>query len=97
MLEALANGVPVIVSDNCAGAEFVADGETGLHVPSQNGGALATAMARLMDNGNARVLGKSAYDRYWQAPHTLDRHLTGMERKKRFVNPEGQVAHGTDC
>ena len=85
VLEALANGVPVIVSDNCAGAEYVADGETGLHVPSQNGDALATAMARLMDNGNARVLGKSAYDRYWQAPHTLDRHVDVVEHALKIA------------
>ena len=85
MLEALANGVPVIVSDNCAGAEYVADGETGLHVPSQNGDALATAMARLMDNGNARVLGKSAYDRYWQAPHMLDRHFDVVEHALKIA------------
>jgi glycosyltransferase involved in cell wall biosynthesis len=79
VLEALANGIPVIVSDNCAGAEFVADGETGLHVASQDIDALVGAMAKLMDDNLARSMGGAAHERYWQAPHTLDRHIDVVE------------------
>lgn len=83
VLEALANGIPVIVSDNCAGAEFVADGESGLHFPSQSVEGLAAAMARIQDVETARRLGAAAHRRYWQAPHTLDRHLDVVEEALR--------------
>lgn len=80
VLEALANGLPVIVSDNCAGAEFVRDGETGLHFPSQDVEALTNAMTCLMDDNQAKSLGQSAYERYWAKPHTMNRHLDAVEQ-----------------
>ncbi len=83
VLEALANGLPVLVSDNCAGAEFVADGETGLHFASQDVDALAGAMSKLRDGALARDLGGEAYRRYWNAPHSLDRHLDAVEAALR--------------
>lgn len=79
VLEALAAGVPVIVSDNCAGAEFVADGETGWHFRGRDVDALAAAMAELRAPDVARRLGRAAYDRYWRAPHSLDRHTGAVE------------------
>lgn len=79
VLEALANGIPVIVSDNCAGAEYVRDGETGLHFESQNVSALARAMEQLADSKTSRALGGAAHKAYWQNPHTLDRHIDVIE------------------
>ena len=73
--EALAQGAPVIVSDLCAGREAVVDGETGLWFPSGDVAALAAAMTRLQHDATARAMSRAAYDRYWSAPLTLDRHV----------------------
>ena len=83
VLEALANGVPVIVSDNCAGAEFVADGRTGLHFKSQNVSALSDAMRRMKDDGDVREMGAAAHTDYWANPHTMERHLDVLEEALR--------------
>lgn len=92
VLEALAQGVPVIVSDNCAGVEYVADGETGLHVASQSVDALAAAMRTLMATDVARRMGAAAHRRYWKRPHTIERHLDAVEPALRRAN--GRVALG---
>lgn len=83
VLEALANGLPAIVSRDCAAAEFVADEETGLHVVRNDAMALAAAMQRLADLPEARRLGAEAHRRYWAAPHSLDRHLDAVEAALR--------------
>lgn len=79
ILEALANGLPVITTDTTAGADMVADGETGIHVKTGSVEALADAMRRLMDHETAIRMGKAAHQRYWANPHTLDRHLDAVE------------------
>lgn len=47
-LEALANGLPVIVTPNCA--RVVEDGETGLVIPPFSGEAIANAILRLLED-----------------------------------------------
>ncbi|MHB2169660.1 glycosyltransferase family 4 protein [Alsobacter sp. R-9] len=79
VLEALAMGTPVIVSDICAGRESVVDGESGLHVQGGSVDALADALSRLRDDAVARAMGQAAYARYWADPLTLDRHLDRIE------------------
>ncbi len=73
--ESLALGTPVIVSDLCAGREGVRNGETGLWFKSGDAHALAQALTRLQDDAVARAMAAAAYDAYWAAPLTLDRHL----------------------
>lgn len=79
VLEAQALGLPVIVSDVCAGREAVADGVTGLWFRSGDADALAEAMRRLTDDALARTMSDAAYDRFWADPLTLDRHLDGLD------------------
>jgi glycosyltransferase involved in cell wall biosynthesis len=77
--EALANGVPVIVSDNCAGREAVRDEENGLWFKSGDIDELAGAMRRLADANEAARMGSAAYSTYWRQPLSLGRHLDKLE------------------
>ena len=79
VLEALALGTPVIVSDVCAGREAVRDGVSGLWFESGNADALAGALGRLSDDAAARAMSDAAHDLFWADPLTLDRHLDGLE------------------
>jgi glycosyltransferase involved in cell wall biosynthesis len=75
VLEALAVGTPVLVSDVCAGREAVADRRTGLWFRSGDAGDLARALRALCDDETARRMARAAHERYWAAPYSLDRHL----------------------
>jgi glycosyltransferase involved in cell wall biosynthesis len=77
--EALANGVPVIVSDNCAGREAVRNEETGLWFKSGDVDDLARAMRRLADGNAAAAMGNAAYASYWRNPISLEQHLDQLE------------------
>ena len=79
VLESLAAGTPVIVSDICAGREAVEDGVNGLWFASGNAESLAAALTRLSDDATARRMADAAYDLFWTDPLTLDRHLDGIE------------------
>ncbi|MEK4033361.1 glycosyltransferase family 4 protein [Methylocystis sp. IM3] len=76
--EALAQGVPVIVSDLCAGRETVADGETGFWFDCGDARSLAARIELLKDDELARRLSLAAHARYWAEPLTLDRHLDAI-------------------
>ncbi len=65
-VEAMASGLPVVVSSVRALAEIVQDGETGLLFPPLDAGALADQLKQLIDNPELRrKLGASA--REWVA------------------------------
>ncbi|WP_377807374.1 glycosyltransferase family 4 protein [Azospirillum sp. A29] len=81
--EALANGVPVIVSDNCAAAEAVLSGENGFLFRSGDAADLARCLKLFTHDAEVTRMGRNAYDRYWQAPFTLDRHLDRVEEVYR--------------
>lgn len=80
VLEAKALGVPVIVSDACAGRQDVEDGITGHWFKSGDADDLAAAIAKLRDEHHAQRLSEAAYAAYWAAPRTLTRHTQGLER-----------------
>lgn len=54
-LEAVAAGLPLIITDHGGGAEQVIDGETGILVPRDDVGALAAAMVRLAESPALRA------------------------------------------
>ena len=78
VIEAMANGVPVIVSDQCAASEFVEDEFSGLHFQSGSVDSLVTQLRRLRDDELAKRLGRNAYDWFWKDPWSVDTHVTHL-------------------
>jgi glycosyltransferase involved in cell wall biosynthesis len=54
LFEAMANGVPCIVSRNCGASELLTDGEDGLIIDARNEDQLAAAILRLYQNEEER-------------------------------------------
>ena len=77
-IEAMANGVPVIVSDRCAAAELVQDGFSGLHFQRGSVESLAVQLRRLCNDDFAARLGRNAYEWYWRDPWSLDAHANQL-------------------
>jgi glycosyltransferase involved in cell wall biosynthesis len=74
-IEAMANGVPVIVSNRCAASDFVKDEISGLLFQSGSVESLSNQMRRLGDRSFVEYLGRNAYDDYWKNPWTLESHI----------------------
>ncbi|SEC61093.1 glycosyltransferase family 4 protein [Terriglobus roseus] len=79
VLEALSMGVPCIVPDTSAAREMVSDGRTGLIFRGGDLDNLREKIRALKDRQFAAYLGKNAYEAYWSAPCTLEKHLDGLE------------------
>jgi glycosyltransferase involved in cell wall biosynthesis len=83
-VEAMASGLPVVLSDVRALGEIVTDGETGLLSPPLDAGALADQLQRLLDHPELRArLGASARewvarDRTWA--HNAIRYRDAYQR-----------------
>ncbi|TXG84716.1 MAG: glycosyltransferase family 1 protein [Sphingomonadales bacterium] len=61
LIEAAAAGLPLVTTDTTGCRDVVRDGENGLLVPPRDAGALAVAIARLLDDPELRErLGKAA-------------------------------------
>jgi glycosyltransferase involved in cell wall biosynthesis len=56
MLEALASGLPVIVTDVGGTKELIEDGKNGYIVPLRDAEAIAAAIQKMIDNPEARAL-----------------------------------------
>jgi glycosyltransferase involved in cell wall biosynthesis len=66
--EALALGIPVVVSDACAGREAVVDGETGFVFRSGDVDQLVEKMTVLLDDHKAHEMGANAHRRFCSDP-----------------------------
>lgn len=75
VFDALAQGIPLVVSDACAAQEFVEDGETGLLFRSGDVEHLAQCLRALSEDAAAERMSRAAYDRFWADPPTLDAHV----------------------
>ena len=75
VLEAKGLGVPVIVSDACAGREEVEDGVTGLWFKSQDVGDLTRALEIMRDDQRVAAMSHAAYAAFWRRPPTLELHV----------------------
>jgi glycosyltransferase involved in cell wall biosynthesis len=75
--EALAAGLPPIVSNRAGAAEKVRHGVTGFVVEPQCD-ALAEAFLQLSDNAFARRLGQAAYEHYWAHPLNAKAHADNI-------------------
>jgi len=74
-LEALARGIPVLVSRATAPADFVAHGQNGFVFDAGDDQALTLSIRQLLDDATARRMGREAYDRYWADPQTVAVHV----------------------
>lgn len=79
IMEALACGVPVILSDATTAREVIKDGENGLLFRSGDPASLLDAIERMKDTDYARQLGATAYSRYWEAPASVARHVAALK------------------
>ena len=78
VLEALARGIPVLVSRATAPADFVADGENGFLIDPHDPLDMERRMRDLADDAAAQRMGDQAYARYWADPQSLAVHITKL-------------------
>lgn len=79
VLEALAHGLPAIVSDKCAASEFI-DGNNGLLFETGNAQDLAKKLTSLFsDPAMADTMSKYAYTRYWNNPFTTELYIHELQ------------------
>lgn len=72
--EAQAMGVPGIVTRQTGAASFVRHGENGLLLDEVTEDALEQALRVIADDDAVARLGQTAYDDFWTAPFTTQRH-----------------------
>jgi glycosyltransferase involved in cell wall biosynthesis len=85
VLEAKAMGVPVIVSDACAGREEVEDGVTGLWFQSGDIADLARALEATKDDSRIAAMSKAAHAAYWADPPTREKHVERLVALYRLM------------
>ena len=83
VLEAKGLGVPVIVSDACAGREEVEDGVTGFWFKSADSDDLARVLRKMRDDATVTALSHAAHAAFWADPPTIDRHIDRLMRVYR--------------
>jgi glycosyltransferase involved in cell wall biosynthesis len=79
VLEAMAHGLPVVISDGCASTEFVRDGVTGRHFKLGSVESLTTVLSEVLA-GQGGSLGSAAAEWYWNDPWTLTAHVSELEK-----------------
>lgn len=77
-MEAMAQGVPPIVTSTMGAAGQVEHGRTGFVIPAADRSALASSLAALRDDRLAGELGHAAYEAAWRQPLTLERHVSRL-------------------
>lgn len=73
--EALARGVPAIVSSATAGRDLIQDGVNGLLCEPGSLEALVASLQRLQDDDRAALMGENAFALYWANPLSVSAHL----------------------
>lgn len=77
VLEALGYGLPVVVSDACAAADFVTP-ENGWLFPDGDIDALGGLLCRLQDGAVVSAMSQAAYDGFWSDPPDEASHCTQL-------------------
>ncbi len=77
VVDAMANGVPAIVSRNIGAASWIEDGKDGLVLDGNDVDAFAEAM-RSLSAEKAVDLGRAAYDKVQLNPPTAERHVDAL-------------------
>lgn len=78
ILEALAQGIPCVVSETSAAREMIIPGRTGLLFRTGDVADLQDKLAQLHDDELVDRLSRNAYEEYWKSPRTLESHLDGL-------------------
>jgi len=94
VLEAAALGVPAIVPDQCAAKEAVDPEVTGLWFRTGDLSDLREKIAILRDPQVAARMGRTAYERYWHDPLTMERHLFLLQECYRLILGSCSLAAG---
>jgi glycosyltransferase involved in cell wall biosynthesis len=89
--EAIANGIPPIISDNTTAAQLIEPAQTGLLFRNGDIEDLACCIRLLQDAGMAARLGGEAYRRYWAAPLSVEQHVTRTEAVYRQILGRGHA------
>ncbi len=77
--EAASLGVPCVVSDSCAAAEFIEDGVNGLLFSSNDIDSLVEKLKSLeYDDELVDMLGSNAYQTFWKSPPLADKHAQDL-------------------
>jgi glycosyltransferase involved in cell wall biosynthesis len=76
--EAVARGVPAIVSDITAAAERVVDDVTGWQFRSGDGADLARCLERVDDNARVGAVGAACYSAFWQGARNAPQHVDDL-------------------
>lgn len=79
VLEAMAAGLPMVVTDVGGNAEAVIDGETGFVVPAKDPQALAVAIRRLVNDPSRHLMGERGRERV-QSYFSLETCVNAYER-----------------
>jgi glycosyltransferase involved in cell wall biosynthesis len=79
VMEAMARGIPVIVADTSAAREMVVNRVTGLWFKGGDLTDLVKVIKMMATPGIAEQMGQAAYDAYWAAPPTIERHVGQLE------------------
>lgn len=79
VLEAIAKGIPVIVSDTCASREVVKNSKTGLWFRRGDASDLISKIKLLYDDDYVRLLGNKAYLEYWNNDYSSENHIKQLE------------------
>lgn len=94
-IEAVAAGVPAIVSDGCAATDHIRHGENGLYFTRGSSASLAVTLQKAaQDDALVTRLGATAYQWYWADPWTPTRHVEGLLEIYRTLGappPEHQI------
>jgi glycosyltransferase involved in cell wall biosynthesis len=85
VLEALARGIPVLVSRATAPADLVVEGRNGFLFDAGDDQVLANRLRQLMNDATAERMGREAYDRYWADPQTLAVHVESLSSVYRCI------------
>jgi glycosyltransferase involved in cell wall biosynthesis len=91
-LEALAHGIPIIVSRVTAPSDLVVDGENGFSIDPNDAAMLDARMRDLADSAKAERMGLDAFHRYWARPQTEDAHISSLLRVYQTILREHRGA-----
>jgi Glycosyltransferase len=84
IIEAMASGLPVITTANCAGPDLIEDGVTGFIIPIRDVDAICEKLAWIKDNPQeAMEMGERARNRVSS--------LTQADYRRRFADRMGEV------